>query len=252
MVTEDLSILYFTVAVEGIEGGKELTFSWDTTGAVRATIISGASQRFPQRWEVAPSGTYVVGPETSGYRNPPMTLIAYDSEGNQVSETVESEWPCDYDYFFGLGPDACPLYEPSATWAAEQPFENGRVVWLEEVRGETFVHQRQILVFYDDGKYEQYQDTWMEGEAESDPSIVPPEGLYQPIRGFGKLWRETSGVRDKLGWATAPEQGFDTFWQQRFQESLPSVAYVRILDDRVIEISGWGWTTGGTWQFVGP
>ena len=81
---------------------------------------------------------------------------------------------------------------------------------------------------------------------------MPPAGLLQPIRGFGKIWRETSGVRDKLGWATVPEQGFDTQWQLRIQESLPSVAYVRIFDDRVIEIAGWGWVTGGSWEFVSP
>jgi hypothetical protein len=250
--TEELAILSFTVVVGDVEGGKKLTFSWETAGATRATLISGTSQRFPQRWEVGPSGTYEVGPETTGYRNPPMTLIAYDSLGNEVSETIQADWPCEYAYFFEPAPEACPLYDPSETWAAEQPFENGRMVWLEEVRGETFVTQRQILVFYNDGKYEQYQDTWMEGQAESDPLIVPPSGLYQPVRGFGKLWRETAGVRDKLGWATVPELGFDSSWQQRFRESLPSVAYVRIFDGRVIEIDGWGWVTGGTWKFVTP
>jgi hypothetical protein len=34
----------------------------------------------------------------------------------------------------------------------------------------------QILVFYDDGSYEQYQNTWMEGDPESDPSLTPPAG----------------------------------------------------------------------------
>lgn len=250
--TEVLAILSFTVVVKDMEGGKKLTFSWETTGATRAAIISGASLRFPQRWEVIPNGTYEVGPETSGYRNPAMTLIAYDGLGNEVSETIQAEWPCEYAYFFDPAPEACPLYGPSETWAAEQPFENGRMVWLEEVRGETFVTQRQILVFYNDGKYEQYQDTWMDGQPESDPSIVPPSGLHQPIRGFGKLWRETPDVQNKLGWATEPELGFDSLWQQRFQESLPSVAYVRIFDDRVIKIAGWGWATGGTWEFVSP
>jgi hypothetical protein len=250
--TEELAILSFNVVVEGIEEGYKLTFSWQTTGATRATLISGNSQRFPQRWEVGPNGTYEIELERPNYNNPPMMLIAYDAFGGEVSETIRAEWPCEYTYFFEPAPEACPLYEPSATAAAEQPFENGRMVWLEEVRGETFVTQRQILVFYDDGKYEQYQDTWMEGQPESDPSIVPPSGMYQPVRGFGKLWRETAGVRDKLGWATVPEQGFDTFWQQRFQESLPSVAYVRIFDGRVIEIDGWGWATGGTWEFVSP
>jgi hypothetical protein len=248
----ELAILSFAVTVEDIAGGKRLAFSWETAGAVEAAIISGTLRRFPQRWEVGPDGTYEVELEGTGYNNPQMILIAYDGLGNEVSETIRAEWPCEYDYFFDPAPEACPLYEPSETWAAEQPFENGRMVWLEEVRGETFVTQRQVLVFYNDGKYEQYQDTWTEDQPESDPSIVPPEGLLQPIRGFGKVWCEIDGVRDRLGWATVPELGFDTQWQQRLQESLPGVAYVRILDGRVIEIAGWGWATGGTWKFVSP
>jgi hypothetical protein len=251
---EDLSIVSFAVAVEDIEGaeGKRLIFSWETTGAVRADIFSGTSRRFPLRWEVEPDGTLTVELESTGYRNPSMTLVAYDALDNQVAQTVRADWECQYAYFFESAPEACPLFEPSETWAAEQPFENGRMVWLEEVRDETSVTQRPILVFYNDGSYEQYQDTWTEDEPERDPSIEPPEGLLQPIRGFGKVWRENDDVRDGLGWATVPEQGFDTQWQQRFQESLPSVAYVRIFDGRVIEIAGWGWATGGSWEFVSP
>jgi hypothetical protein len=250
---EELAILSFTVIVEdAAAGGKRLTFSWETTGAVEAAIVSGTSHRFPPRWEVGPSGTREVELDNTVYNNPDMILIAYDSLGNEVSETIQVDWPCEYDYFFEPAPEVCPVYAPSETWAGEQPFQNGRMVWLEEVRGETFVTQRQILVFYDDGKYEQYQDTWTEDQPESDPAIVPPGGLLQPVRGFGKVWRETAGVRDRLGWATVPEQGFDTQWQQRIQESLPSVAYVRIFDGRIIEIDGWGWATGGSWKFVSP
>jgi hypothetical protein len=47
---------------------------------------------------------------------------------------------------------------------------------------------------------------------EDDPSLVPPEGLYQPVRGFGVAWRDeqaTPGfrVRDRLGWAIDQEFG---------------------------------------------
>jgi hypothetical protein len=247
-----LAILYFSVTVEDTANGKRLTFSWETTGAVRADIVSGTSQRFPQRWAVPPNGTHAVELEWTGYDNPPMTLIAYDSLDNQVIETIQAEWACKYTYFFETSLGICPLYEPSATWAAEQPFQNGRMIWLEEVSGDSFVLQRQILVLYNDGQYAQYEDTWTEGQPESDPSIVPPSGLYQPIRGFGKVWRENTSVRNKLGWATTSEQGFDTIWQQRFQESLPSVAYVRTLNGTIVEISGWGWTSGGSWKTMAP
>jgi hypothetical protein len=40
-----------------------------------------------------------------------------------------------------------------------------------------------------------------------EPSITAPSGLHVPVRGFGKVWREGTGakVRERLGWATAPE-----------------------------------------------
>jgi hypothetical protein len=50
-----------------------------------------------------------------------------------------------------------------------------------------------------------------------DPSIVPPEGFYQPEAGFAIFWRGlTPGsewVRGALGWATAPESAYPGLWQ---------------------------------------
>jgi hypothetical protein len=34
----------------------------------------------------------------------------------------------------------------------------------------------------------------------------PRAGLYEPGRGFGRIWREQPGVRDCLGYATDPEE----------------------------------------------
>jgi hypothetical protein len=49
-------------------------------------------------------------------------------------------------------------------------------------------------------------DTWDATQPEG-ASLQPPPGLWEPKRGFGKAWREETGVRDALGWATEPEQG---------------------------------------------
>ena len=48
--------------------------------------------------------------------------------------------------------------------------------------------------------------------ARASPRVVvrqPPKGLVEPVRGFGKVWREGTGarVRERLGWATATEKG---------------------------------------------
>ena len=60
-----------------------------------------------------------------------------------------------------------------------------------------------------------YNDTFVEGEAEFDPQIVAPANRYQPVRGFGKLWRENLEVRQELGWALASEIGHTTRYEYR-------------------------------------
>lgn len=87
---------------------------------------------------------------------------------------------------------------------AEQLFERGRMFWVEPT-GELWV----ITVTREGGgDWLVFPDTYTEGDAESDPSLVPPAGLQQPLRGFGKLWRESQEVRDALGWAVTPEFGY--------------------------------------------
>jgi hypothetical protein len=87
---------------------------------------------------------------------------------------------------------------------AEQQFEHGRMFWIQP--------RKQIWVLYDDGngsgKWEIYDDTFQDGEVESDPNIIPPQGEYQPERGFGKLWRSTPSIREKLGYGIIPEYGY--------------------------------------------
>jgi hypothetical protein len=66
-----------------------------------------------------------------------------------------------------------------------------------------------------------FDDTYLEGEPESLPELDPPADattesrfpnaqIQQPIRGFGKVWRETEGLRERLGWALAPEVEINT------------------------------------------
>jgi hypothetical protein len=96
-----------------------------------------------------------------------------------------------------LGWATTPL--PSSPNAAVQSFERGIMLW----RGDT----AEIVVLSNDNRWQAYTDRFVEGQAERDPTIVAPAGKLQPIRGFGKLWREQAGVRDQLGWAIGKEGG---------------------------------------------
>ena len=58
------------------------------------------------------------------------------------------------------------------------------------------------------GEWSAFDDVFEDGESEFDPSLVPPEGMFQPERGFGKLWRENQALHDALGWGLTPEFGY--------------------------------------------
>lgn len=89
--------------------------------------------------------------------------------------------------------------QPAADALAFQPFEHGAMIWLGASQA--------IYVLYEDGSYEVYDDTWAEGDAET-VTETAPEGLVAPKRGFGAIWSVQPGVRDRLGWGTAEEQGY--------------------------------------------
>ncbi len=232
-----LAITSFACQVESIATGKRLTFTWTTTGATGAEILCAHSIRFPVVRQVAANGTTTIDLGDTYYPNPTMTLTASDGQGHTVKKDIKADWPCRYGYFFPNGP-GCPAVDPTTSQAAGQAFENGRMVWLKEIVGSSSTLANQIVVLYDDGEWAQFDDTWQEGEPEVDTSITAPAGLQQPKRGFGKLWRTNVDVRNKLGWAKVEEQGYTATWQWKMCESLPSVAYLRTIDNQVVELSG--------------
>lgn len=98
----------------------------------------------------------------------------------------------------------CPVGAPpiiTTATSASQPFERGMMVWVDGAPGT-------IYVFYNDGTFQRFDDTY---DPNTDPvsngETPPAAGLVEPVRGFGKVWRNFGGVRDRLGWATAQETG---------------------------------------------
>jgi hypothetical protein len=102
-----------------------------------------------------------------------------------------------------LGCATGPALETSS---AIQIFELGVMLWRLDAR--------RIDVLLQDGTWTAYDDTWEEGQDTHDPGLVPPEGKYQPVRGFGKVWREQLGGVDAwIGWATGEEVGGEAIIQ---------------------------------------
>jgi serine/threonine protein kinase len=130
-----------------------------------------------------------------------------------------------------VGCPRSPVVQAAGAW---ESFEGGQVLW----RGD--LHQ--IYALHQDGAWRVYDDNWRDGDLVWDASIVPPAGFYQPVRGFGLVWREEAGVRDILGWATAEESSFGATFQP-FERAL------LIADDTTARL--WALLSDGTW-LAGP
>jgi hypothetical protein len=144
---------------------------------------------------------------TSGTLRDRAEFYLYAGTGSIYEQaTVSVPISCPDQWFFADPPPECPL-APHRTTIIAQSFERGLLLWLQAS------DQRrpfdEILALYgDEGPLPRWQimvDNWDAGMLEEDPDIVPPDGYYEPERGFGSVWRERLGVRDRLGWAVAQE-----------------------------------------------
>jgi hypothetical protein len=134
-------------------------------------------------------------------------------EPTPTAEVVAPPTPCalPVDSSFSAALDAsalgarlgCPVSEAILIQGAFQPFEYGAMLWR--------VDELAVLVLREGGPWSQYSDTFDETKDPLyDPSLSAPEGLHQPVRGFGKVWREQLGGPDSgIGWALAPERRHD-------------------------------------------
>jgi hypothetical protein len=97
----------------------------------------------------------------------------------------------------------CPTKPEASLTTSFELFANGFMVW----RGDT----RRAYVFYKDGGWQEFADTWAEGQPEYGciDAYAPAQTPPTPHRGFGKVWCTQPGVRDRLGAALQDEIGND-------------------------------------------
>jgi serine/threonine-protein kinase len=100
----------------------------------------------------------------------------------------------------GLG---CPLAAAaSSVTTAYQPFQNGMMIWVSSLGAQP---QTAIYVLFNNHTYQRFNDTYQEGVDPNSSGAAAPEGMLEPVRGFGKVWRDNTSARDNLGWATSGE-----------------------------------------------
>jgi len=245
-------ILNFAVKPVEINPGESVTLTWVTTGTVRTSLRRTAALGGSFERDVPFSGSLVVESEEAGRHWNDYELTAYNSAGVTVTRSLTVRIHCASSFFFTTTSLFCPNGAAQSSWAAEQVFEGGRMLWLEDgfLVDAKYKGQSLIFVLYTQGKFwEIYIAAWTSIEPDSDPAIVPPQGLVQPIRGFGKVWRNNPKVQKQLGWALSNEQGFETLYQRVSEFDWDNQChYLSTADNRAISLC----SRGGLWSFVTP
>jgi hypothetical protein len=194
--------------------GDKLLISWHAIGE-EAELCPMQHGPVTGRCQVVPlkgSTEFVTDEESLHYAGFGLKVSA----GEQVAwatETVHFQCKNLRAWFFADAPQYCPAEEAAESYAAAQYFERGLMIWIED---EDFFY-----VFYE-GEDEYGRQSFDSTPAQSvkpgasEENRVgeePPPGLYEPVSGFGLVWRgEVEGihpkVRERLGWATAAEFGY--------------------------------------------
>jgi hypothetical protein len=226
------------VVTLGISACGQSSLAEDVTLAGELAVTDGMMTTIPSPVIASP----VVSPVTTEDPAQPAATAQSAATAPLVSTIdVRTSTPaphaCSFEYFFQPAPGLCPSGEPQISAAAEQPFEQGFMVWLENTNS--------IYAFSWDGQWQLFEDTFTEGQPENDPSIVPPDGRFQPIRGFGKVWRENPELRRQFGWALSPELAFQSTLQEQ-EEVDDAVLFLRIFNGQVIALTARD-PTGGDW-----
>ncbi len=203
-------ISYFSASAYEADPGDTVTLEWSTSLAQTVTLWHlMPTGQLGQWWDVSSTGSFEYAIKSEEKNSTVFALFA-EAEGDRSEmATAIITLRCLESWFFENAPDICPAGPALSSTAAIQRFENGVMIWVAE--------EDQIYVLFDDDSYpgwNRYVDHWDDGEAEYDPTISAPDGLFQPIRGFGLVWRREPGVRDRLGWAVDEESGIETVVQR--------------------------------------
>jgi hypothetical protein len=208
------TITAFAVSPQTVNPGEMVTLSWNIAGEVQEVVLwtlNELSQLDTAYGDLPASGSLTL--TVPAWRRNAMSfqLYASDPDGLWTLADTFVKIACPDVWFFPNPPSDCP-WPATYTKMAIQHFEHGVMIWTE--------WEDRIRVFYNDSQdvhlraWRMYDNEWFPGMPESDPNIVPPPGYHQPVRGFGKLWREGSHwdgtpIRQLLGWAIEPELGID-------------------------------------------
>ncbi len=237
-------IEFFTSDLLAVEPGGEVNLYWSARNADAAVIYRlNARNERTQVWNVAPDGSLPVQTRASD-RGELRFVISVGETEDYTELTLAIPLECPIIWFFDPAPDACPNEAPEESLMIEQPFERGRMLFVES--------RNIVYALFNDGS----RPAWLAVEnrydpaihAESEPDFVPPAGLVQPIRELGLLWRANDLVRNRLGLGLQEPSTYQGFAQTAANASATDDLYLSSGDGQVLLIV----PGGDQWQIIGP
>ena len=229
------NIATFTASPDLVNPGAAVTLAWEVRGVGGVAIdrvVPGHEAETVVNAQ-SPQGTATVYlPDYAAY-NANFVLRSGDEQA-----TVGVQVNCQLTFFFGQA-DGCPtrnVFDASATY---QAFENGYMVWRADTN-EIYVHYSDSsAAYFLEASYAGFEDAVLEE--------MPPLDRFAPESGFGKVWANAPGVREKLGWALAPEQSYQVRIQPVATTREPRPEFVLYMTQPDGQVVGTGY---GYWRVV--
>jgi hypothetical protein len=235
-------IEFFTTNVLSVVPGDAVPLFWSARGADTAAIYRlDAQGNRTQLWNVGPDGQLNVN--TNRRDRGQIEFVLSIGEGaNRVEQSLVVPLACPDTWFFQPSPSPCPAGPPVETAIGEEPFERGRMLYVQSTN-------RVYALFNDGGA-----PSWVTLENRYDPSIhpefdetfVPPSGFFQPVRILGFVWRGNDRIRNRLGLAIQAEFGFQGFIQAAPGANGAETLYMSSADGTVLELL----PNGESWQII--
>lgn len=235
-----LEIVFFRSTSALISPGDNVTLDWQVNGAEVITLYQLDSEGNRDRGRpVDPRGPLIISTNPGILTAASFVLTARSGE-SLIETNLAIPVNCQGTWFFTPPPNGCPSNEAQASAQVEQRFEKGAMIWLEATH--------EIFILFADDETPQWlrvADSFQDGQPESDPSLSPPtDGLLQPVRGFGLVWRTNANVQRRLGWAIESEVGYEGM----FQSDTNDTFYMRNLSGGILELIA----DGSRWRVIPP
>lgn len=238
------TIVSFDATPDLVNPGAGVTLAWEVRGVGGVRIdqsVPGIEGVQTVVTAQSPKGsTTVYLPDNATYE---VAYTLQTADGSD-SRTVTVEVNCTGTFFFGQGGEGCPASEEKTIDAAFQPFEGGFMVW----RGDTF----EVYVFVygtDDtgGEALYYLESSYGTLPAPAATEVAPLDRFVPVSGFGRVWANAPGVREKLGWGLEAESGYEATLQPVATGRTPRPPFALYLTLPDEEVIGSGY---GRWQVI--